>query len=120
MKLAENVKMHAQRKCLNLSHNNHFQQNHAQYNTFHTDSADSMQLNATQLLLTERMHRFQNNLCFYCEKSEHFKNKCMKMIKTTVFRKRDCESSAYQETSSYKETYQETSHEKLQYNYAVN
>ena len=77
------------------------------------NSADLMQLNAAWLLLIKKMYRLQNNLCLYCEKSEHFKNECMKAVKTTVYRERDCESSAYQETSSYKETYQETSHEEL-------
>ena len=120
MKLAENIKAHTQRKHSNLSYNNHLQQNHIQYNTSHTDSADSMQLNAAQLLLIKKIYRLQNNLCLYCEKSEHFKNECMKAIKITVFRKRDCESSAYQKTSSYRETYQETSHEELQYNHTVN
>ena len=66
------------------------------------------------------MCRLQNNLCFYYEKSEHFKNECMKIIKITVFRKKDCESSAYQETLNYKETYQETSCEELQYNHVIN
>ena len=120
MKLAENIKAHVQKKCLNLSYNNHLQQNHAQYNTSHTNSVNLMQLNAAQLLLIKKMHRFQNNLCFYCEKSKHFKNKYIKTIKITVFKKRNCESSVYQEISSYRETYQETSHEKLQYNCAVN
>ena len=120
VKLAENVKMHAQKKCLNLSHNNHFQQNHAQYNTSHMNSVNSMQLNAAWLLFIERMCRLQNNLCFYCKKSEHFKNECMKVIKIIVFKKRNCKSSMYWETLSYRETYQETSHEELQYNCVVN
>ena len=95
MKLAENIKAHAQKKCLNLNHNNHFQQNHTQYNTSHMNSANLMQLNAAQLLLIKKMHKFQNNLYFYYEKSEHFKNKCMKTVKTIVFRKRNHKSSAY-------------------------
>ena len=69
------------------------------------NSVNLMQLNAAQLLLIKRMHRFQNNLCFYCEKSEHFKNECMKAVKITVFRKKNHESSVYQETLNYRETY---------------
>ena len=120
MKLAENTEVYTQKKYLNFSHNNHLQQNHAQYNTSYMNSINSMQLNAAWLLLIERMCRLQNNLCFYYEKSEHFKNKYMKVIKIIVFRKRDCKSSAYWETLNYRKTYQETSCEKLQYNYAVN
>ena len=59
------------------------------------------------------MCRLQNNLCLYCEKAEHFKYECMKATKIMISKKHDCESSAYQETSSYKEAYQETSHEKI-------
>ena len=95
MKLAENTEVYTQKKYLNFSHNNHLQQNHAQYNTSYMNSINSMQLNAAQLLLTERMCRLQNNLCFYCEKSEHFKNECMKAVKTTVFKERNHKSSAY-------------------------
>ena len=66
------------------------------------------------------MCRLQNNLYFYCEKSEYFKNECMKAVKIIVFRERNHKSSAYQETSNYRKTYQETSCEELQYNHAIN
>ena len=119
MKLAENAETHAQRKCSNLDYNNLHQQNHFQYNIFHMNSADSMQLNATQLLSIKKMHRLQNNLYFYCEKTEYFKYKCTKAAKITVSKRHDCESSVYQETSNYRKAYQKTFHEEIQYNHTV-
>jgi len=120
VKLAENAEAHAQRKRPNLSHNNHLQQNHAQYNTPHTDSADPMQLDAARLLPTERMRRLQNNLCLYCGKPGHFKNECMEAAKATASRGRGRGPPAYRGTPSYRGTYQGTPREGLQYNRAVN